>query len=108
MKDTSLHTPRTKPVGINSLLHCYGYVLMPGHFPVGVRNLVEQDSANREEFVAKNCLHERAHCGRLGKRDNCRNLQKIANCKDAPVSKQRPVFRHICQRCNQINDLLVC
>jgi hypothetical protein len=54
MKDISLHRPGSESVGLDFLLYRNGYVLMPGNFPVGIRNLVEKNSSYGKEPGSKN------------------------------------------------------
>lgn len=84
MKNVCLDGPWSEAFGLDSFLNCNGHVLMPGHFPVGVGDLVEENSSYRDKVRSKNWLDQRTNDSGIGQFLHlCRYIQQIADSKDA-------------------------
>ena len=66
MEDVCFDRPRTEAFGFDAFLNGDHYVLVPGNFPVGIRDFVEEDAADGEGFCAENWLDQRANRGGVG------------------------------------------
>jgi len=108
MEDISLHGPRSKVLCFDLRLYRNGYVLMPGDFPVGIRNFVEENTANGKAIDSKNGLNQRLDCRGTRQFVNLwNNLKEIAHCKNSTTLLYRYVVRNTLQPSQQRGQSLV-
>jgi hypothetical protein len=94
-----LHRPWPEPLGLDTLLHGNGHVLVPGNLPIRVRNLVEEDASDRKELLTENRLNQLSDCLRVGQFPHLqRYVQKVADGEDATPLAHRSGVADVLQR----------
>ncbi len=94
MKNVGLHGPGSESLGFKPLLNSDRYILMPGHFPICVWNLIEKNPAHRIEFRPKYWSNQMTDGWRACKLPYLRgHLEQIANREDTnPLPHAAPLF----------------
>lgn len=105
MKHTGLDRPRSKSVDFEALPHSNRQILMPGHFPVCIGDFVEENAADWIEPLAEYRPDQLLKgFGSCESSNLFRDVEEIANCKNAVTFPHRLSLVHPLERRDQLTN----